>query len=313
MAISRDAVIWGYRFFLGRDPESEAIIQDKLSIPTNLDLARELAKSNEFRTSGRYDKLFGNSPAKKQPSAAAAPVSSAPVEAVATGMRTMPISELPEECFRGRGRDICGTITFPASEEEKLRGVAIYFHGSKDPAKLDGVELYLESIPQMYLALSHSGQRVRVGKECTGRWVFHMWGVSTVTVGDRVTSNGTECFVNPGGSLIVGEDCMFANAFVHVGDNHAIIDAESGKALNYSDAPRIEFKKHVWVASRVTVMSDSTIGAGCVLGAASVVKGDFPAQTVVAGVPAKVVRDGVTWTRSVDGIEAQDVIDFLKS
>ena len=46
----------------------------------------------------------------------------------------------------------------------------------------------------------------------------------------------------------------------------------------------------VWLASKVTVLKGSTIGAQAVIGAHAVVRGDIPAAVVAVGAPARVVR-----------------------
>ena len=46
----------------------------------------------------------------------------------------------------------------------------------------------------------------------------------------------------------------------------------------------------VWLGARVTVCPGVTIGEGAIVGAGAVVTKDVPPRTVVAGVPAKVVR-----------------------
>src|SRR5438067_1635253 len=47
---SRDHVIWGYRMFLNREPESEAVIEEKLRSAVSVaDLSRQFVNSTEFR------------------------------------------------------------------------------------------------------------------------------------------------------------------------------------------------------------------------------------------------------------------------
>ncbi len=45
-----------------------------------------------------------------------------------------------------------------------------------------------------------------------------------------------------------------------------------------------------WLGARATVLSGVTLGSGCVVGAAALVNKDVPPDTLVAGVPAKVLR-----------------------
>ena len=46
----------------------------------------------------------------------------------------------------------------------------------------------------------------------------------------------------------------------------------------------------VWLDARVTICPGVTIGVGAIVGAGSVVTKDVPPRTVVAGVPAKVIK-----------------------
>jgi acetyltransferase-like isoleucine patch superfamily enzyme len=49
--------------------------------------------------------------------------------------------------------------------------------------------------------------------------------------------------------------------------------------------------RKVWLGARVTVVPGVTIGDGAIVGAGAVVTKDVPANTIVAGVPARPIRD----------------------
>jgi acetyltransferase-like isoleucine patch superfamily enzyme len=54
----------------------------------------------------------------------------------------------------------------------------------------------------------------------------------------------------------------------------------------------------VWIAHDVTVLPGSIIGNGCVVGAKSLVLGgEYESKNILAGVPARVVRENVMWER----------------
>jgi putative colanic acid biosynthesis acetyltransferase WcaF len=57
--------------------------------------------------------------------------------------------------------------------------------------------------------------------------------------------------------------------------------------------PAIVVKDNVWICADAFVGPGITVGAGSVVGAASVVMSDVPAWKVVAGNPAKVIKDRV--------------------
>ncbi len=46
-----------------------------------------------------------------------------------------------------------------------------------------------------------------------------------------------------------------------------------------------------WIGARVTILGGVTIGDGAIIGAGSLVNKNIPADTIYAGVPAKLIRD----------------------
>jgi acetyltransferase-like isoleucine patch superfamily enzyme len=97
-------------------------------------------------------------------------------------------------------------------------------------------------------------------------------------------------------NVLVGEWCMFsASIIVRTGDEHAIFDVMSGRMVN--PGKDVIFEPHVWVGYGASVMKGVTVGFGSIIGAHSVVTDNVPRKSVVAGVPAKVIRQNVSWTR----------------
>ena len=78
-------------------------------------------------------------------------------------------------------------------------------------------------------------------------------------------------------------------------DMHSVLDAATGDRLN--PPGDIEIGDHVWLGYGVYVMKGTHIGAHCVVGTGSIVTHDLPPQSLAVGVPARVVRSGVTWDR----------------
>lgn len=56
------------------------------------------------------------------------------------------------------------------------------------------------------------------------------------------------------------------------------------------NAASITIGKNVWIGAHVTVLAGVTIGDNAVVAAGAVVNKDVPADTVVAGVPAKIIK-----------------------
>ncbi len=99
-----------------------------------------------------------------------------------------------------------------------------------------------------------------------------------------------------GSKVTVGRDCMFsARIIVRTSDVHSILNAE-GKRVN--PGCDVAIGDRVWVAYGATILKGSTIEADSVIGTQSVVAGiHVPRGGVAVGNPARVVKEGVHWTR----------------
>lgn len=106
-----------------------------------------------------------------------------------------------------------------------------------------------------------------------------------ITVEDDVFIN-SGCHFQDQGGITIGEGSLIGHNVVLATLNHDM-DPEHRKDLH--PAP-IKIGKHVWIGSNATVCPGVTIGDGAVVAAGAVVTKDVPANAVVGGVPAKVIR-----------------------
>ena len=82
-----------------------------------------------------------------------------------------------------------------------------------------------------------------------------------------------------------------------IGPHCYITDSNHGTRIGESVASQpIESQpdkigEGAWIGAGVNILAGANIGDGAVVGAGSVVTGDIPANTVAAGIPAKVIRE----------------------
>lgn len=99
-----------------------------------------------------------------------------------------------------------------------------------------------------------------------------------------------------GRSITLGRDCMVAyGSDIRCSDGHSVIDELSGETLN--PAADVRIGNHVWIGIHSQILKGITIADNAIVAARSVVTRAVPSGTIVAGNPAKPVRDGVTWDR----------------
>ena len=104
-----------------------------------------------------------------------------------------------------------------------------------------------------------------------------------ITIGDNCFFNHN-CSLTAAENIVIGNQCMFANNFVVVDQDH---DRKDGKILKELVSAPVKIGNNVWCGANVTVLKGVTIGDGAVIAAGSVVNRDVAAYSVVAGVPAR--------------------------
>ena len=99
-------------------------------------------------------------------------------------------------------------------------------------------------------------------------------------------------------SIEIGEDCMFSsNVVFRATDGHVIYDINSKSLLN--QAKPISIGNHVWLGSGVTILKGTKILDNTVIGTGSVVTKAFSeSNIVIAGTPARVVKNNIGWDRT---------------
>ena len=78
-------------------------------------------------------------------------------------------------------------------------------------------------------------------------------------------------------------------------DGHRI--TYNGKKDNEPMSKPVIIKDNVWIAINATIMKGVTIGEGSVVAAGALVTKDVPPHCLVAGVPARVIKEDITWVQ----------------
>ena len=108
-----------------------------------------------------------------------------------------------------------------------------------------------------------------------------------ITVG-RGVFIGYECMFTGHAPIDIADGVMIANRVNLVTSGHPVEPADR-KA--YITAEPITIGPNVWIATAATILPGVSIGADSVVAAGAVVTRDVPPATLVAGVPATVIRE----------------------
>ncbi|RDZ34009.1 MULTISPECIES: DUF2255 family protein [unclassified Haloferax] len=115
---------------------------------------------------------------------------------------------------------------------------------------------------------------------------FHINVGKHTSVGRNVFINHACSFLDLGGITI--EDEVMISSMVTITSEGHPVDVDRRKTLVPGE---VVVERNAWIGAGATILPDVTIGENSVVAAGAVVTKDVPANTVVAGVPAEVVRE----------------------
>ncbi|MHB8532647.1 MAG: DapH/DapD/GlmU-related protein, partial [Solirubrobacteraceae bacterium] len=107
-----------------------------------------------------------------------------------------------------------------------------------------------------------------------------------ISVG-RAVHIGYDCMFTGHGAIEIADRVMIAPRVNLVTAGHPV---DPGERREYVTAEPISIGANVWIGTAATILAGVSVGADAVVAAGAVVTRDVPAETLVAGVPAKVVR-----------------------
>jgi len=115
------------------------------------------------------------------------------------------------------------------------------------------------------------------------------------SIGEETAIEECTIFVSDG-KVTVGKHCLFSyKVILRNHDGHCIFDKRTGKRINY--AGNISIGNHVWIGYHATLLGNATIGDNSVVGTMAVTSSTFPKEVVIAGNPAKIIREEICWSK----------------
>ena len=106
-----------------------------------------------------------------------------------------------------------------------------------------------------------------------------------IKVGRNVFINSGCCFQDQGG-IEIGDGTLIGHQVVIATLNH---DPDPEKRGDMFPRP-VKIGAKVWIGSHATLLPGVTVGEGAIVAAGAVVTRDVPPRSVVAGVPARVIK-----------------------
>lgn len=203
-----------------------------------------------------------------------------------------PVLFLKNRLFSLRCRGLRGN-RISGLEQCRMKRCRVVFSGKGntleigDMCTLDGVTV----------TVTGSNNRIVIGSRCSllGCSLTAEDDGNEIRVGEHTyIYGGTELAALEGTRLTLGRDCLLsAGITLRTGDSHSVLS--QGRRINPSADVTLE--DHVWIGRNAVVLKNAHISRDCVVAASAVVTSSAPSLpgTILAGNPARAVREDINW------------------
>jgi acetyltransferase-like isoleucine patch superfamily enzyme len=133
------------------------------------------------------------------------------------------------------------------------------------------------------------------GRVELGRWAWLGHGTKirchegVVSIGAK-TVLGQECTISAYQHVSIGRECVVADRVMLIDFDHGSVEVERPVRLQGIYKRDVRVGHNVWIGYGACILRGVTVGDNAIVGTSAVVTKDVPANAVVAGIPARVIR-----------------------
>lgn len=143
-----------------------------------------------------------------------------------------------------------------------------------------------------------NGVKLEIGRGATlriGRWAWIGHGCKIrvhegeVSIGAK-TVIGQECTISAFQHVHIGRECIIADRVMLIDFDHGVTEVERPIRLQGIYKRDVDVASNVWIGYGACILRGVSVGENSIIGTSAVLTQSFPADAVIAGVPARLVR-----------------------
>lgn len=121
----------------------------------------------------------------------------------------------------------------------------------------------------------------------------YLFSVDKLSIGKNVSIHPM-CYIDASGEIEIGDNVSIAHSSTIMSTDHNYEDLEIPIKDQGVTAKKVTIGSNIWIAAKATILSGITIESGSIIAAGAVVCKNIDKNSVVGGVPAKLIkkRDG---------------------
>ena len=136
-------------------------------------------------------------------------------------------------------------------------------------------------------------RNISIGNKCSldKRSMLYAISGGRITIGNNLSMNYNSCInASDEGSIEIGNDVLIAQNVVIRASNHDFRYLDITINKQGHKPGKIVIEENCWIGASVVILPNVVIGKNSIVGAGSVVTRDVAANSIVAGVPAKLIK-----------------------
>lgn len=168
---------------------------------------------------------------------------------------------------------------------------------------IDQSEIMIDKNVKVYLrGIIRCGDfgKIIIGDSCILDEYCNIQAAGKLSIGEKTTfSHNVDIRVANNTNISFGMDCMISYyVTIRSDDGHSIYDMKNEiKKENNKKSNNIIIEDSVWIGMNSSILYNTKIGKGSIVGSNSVVKNEYENNCIIAGNPAKVIQMNIAWSR----------------
>ena len=118
----------------------------------------------------------------------------------------------------------------------------------------------------------------------------YLFNIYNLEIGDNVSIHPL-CYIDASGGILIGNDVSIAHSCSVLSEEHVYADINKNIKDQGCLLKKTIIENNVWIGAGCRILGGSHIESGSIVAAGAVVKGEVKSNSIVGGIPARLIKE----------------------